>query len=538
MPAVAVTVTATFVDAPSGTYTLTVIDGTGGDSYAPGKAVTVTAVIPAGKVFDAWTGDTGYLASAAASVTIVTMPSANIAIAATFKDAPVGTYTLTVVNGIGGGSYDPGTATVIAAVVPAGKAFAQWVGDIGYLANPLLSGTTVTMPSANITVSATYKVAVPCVITLVSNPADAGILTVSPTQIYVGDTVSLTATPTATTYVFVRWEATELATLARPYTAASSALINGDATLTAFFAVKSPIQKAELKLDNSRPNRNAATVTKSMLPMTGGAPFTFDIKTDTLVTLIDGVDYVMDTETGVFKQQGTKKIYTFTSKPWMAVRTKVTLNLEKGFWSLSVSKGNKLSDTLDSSDGVGLFLVVVKKNDAPGVFRAYGESLAMGETTSWQYAAWVNGWTPSDSGMTVSRATGKFLSDKAKGNKDQFKSNGTFSPGTGFAFDPAHDTVSISIDGIWTQKFTTFDSSALTKKNLIKSTAISVSDKSKSEIVVDLGKRNWSFKMNGGNLAGVSGFDGITMKLDVGTYTGSAFIKPTQKSALKYPVKK
>ena len=163
MPAANITVTATFKDAPPATYTLTVVNGTGGGSYAAGTAVTVTAVAPDGKVFDKWTGHIGYLANPAASTTIATMPADNITVTATFKDA---TYTLTVVNGTGGGSYTAGTAVTVAATVPDGKIFDKWTGDIGYLANSAAATTIATMPAANITVTANFKDAPPATYTL------------------------------------------------------------------------------------------------------------------------------------------------------------------------------------------------------------------------------------------------------------------------------------------------------------------------------------------------------------------------------------
>jgi len=51
MPAADITVTALFKDAPPATYTLTVVNGTGGGSYAAGTVVPVIATIPVGKVF-------------------------------------------------------------------------------------------------------------------------------------------------------------------------------------------------------------------------------------------------------------------------------------------------------------------------------------------------------------------------------------------------------------------------------------------------------------------------------------------------------
>lgn len=71
------------------------------------------------------------------------------------------TYSLTVNDGLGGGSYASGTSVMINASVPAtGKVFDKWTGDATYLASTTSSTTTVTMPAKAITLTATYKTAI------------------------------------------------------------------------------------------------------------------------------------------------------------------------------------------------------------------------------------------------------------------------------------------------------------------------------------------------------------------------------------------
>jgi hypothetical protein len=78
---------------------------------------------------------------------------ANTQTTATAAAAP----TLTVTNGTGSGQHDVGTTvTVTANPPPSGQEFAGWSGDIQILANPLLSTTTATMPSIDVTITATY----------------------------------------------------------------------------------------------------------------------------------------------------------------------------------------------------------------------------------------------------------------------------------------------------------------------------------------------------------------------------------------------
>ncbi len=68
------------------------------------------------------------------------------------------TYTVTVINGSGSGTYAEGSTVVIAANDPAkGKAFDKWTTADVSLASTTLSATTFKMPGKNVTVTANYK---------------------------------------------------------------------------------------------------------------------------------------------------------------------------------------------------------------------------------------------------------------------------------------------------------------------------------------------------------------------------------------------
>lgn len=85
MPASAVTVAATYVAIPAGSYVLMVNGGTGGGAYAAGTAHTIVATAaPAGQAFLAWTGTTSALASSTSSTTTVTMPASAVTVTATY----------------------------------------------------------------------------------------------------------------------------------------------------------------------------------------------------------------------------------------------------------------------------------------------------------------------------------------------------------------------------------------------------------------------------------------------------------------------
>lgn len=78
-------------------------------------------------------------------------------------------YTLTVVNGTGGGSYTAGSSvTITANAAPAGEAFQSWTGAT--VANVQSPSTTLTMPSANVTVTANYYTPVPIPFPVTTHP--------------------------------------------------------------------------------------------------------------------------------------------------------------------------------------------------------------------------------------------------------------------------------------------------------------------------------------------------------------------------------
>ena len=67
-------------------------------------------------------------------------------------------YTLTVNSGTGDGTYDAATVVAIAADAPAsGMVFDAWTGDTAGIADPHAASTTITMPAANVAITATYE---------------------------------------------------------------------------------------------------------------------------------------------------------------------------------------------------------------------------------------------------------------------------------------------------------------------------------------------------------------------------------------------
>jgi hypothetical protein len=154
MPAGNLTVIASYTNLPApSVYPLTVVNGTGSGSYLPGTVVTITANLPpAAEAFAGWTGYA--VENANASTTTITMPAAAATVIANYQVSA--TYTLTVVNGSGSGVYVPGTVVGIAAESPPSQeVFANWSGYS--VANVVAPNTTLTMPAANVVITANFQ---------------------------------------------------------------------------------------------------------------------------------------------------------------------------------------------------------------------------------------------------------------------------------------------------------------------------------------------------------------------------------------------
>ena len=87
------------------TYTVTVINGTGGGEYEAGETCTVTATVTDGQQFVRWTVDDEEVSTENPYSFEVTQ---DITVTAVLTDvpAPVDKYTVTVVGGTGGGDSD------------------------------------------------------------------------------------------------------------------------------------------------------------------------------------------------------------------------------------------------------------------------------------------------------------------------------------------------------------------------------------------------------------------------------------------------
>jgi uncharacterized repeat protein (TIGR02543 family) len=144
------------------TYLLTVQNGTGGGSYLSGTPVNITANPPAqGKVFDKWTtSNGGSFANADSTSTTFTMPSGDVIVTATYKDAPVATYAVTV-NGSyaavsGAGSYAKDAIVSLYAGNLSNYSFNGWTSSDVTITGPGNKNASFIMPQKNVTVTANW----------------------------------------------------------------------------------------------------------------------------------------------------------------------------------------------------------------------------------------------------------------------------------------------------------------------------------------------------------------------------------------------
>jgi hypothetical protein len=136
-------------------FTLTVNNGTGSGQYAENDTANISATVPAGQIFDAWTGNTQYLADASAASTTVTMTAQNITVTATFKQAPPNTHSI---SGTVSGDIQQGVAVAVDATHSAttdasGNYTISGLNDGTYTVTPTLAGYTFAPATASATVS-------------------------------------------------------------------------------------------------------------------------------------------------------------------------------------------------------------------------------------------------------------------------------------------------------------------------------------------------------------------------------------------------
>lgn len=164
-----------------GANQLTVLRGTGGGSYLPGKVVEITAPPTYGAYSFAYWGDPlKIVANPQSLTTTVTMPNKQAMVYAVYLPSvtPLTSTAVTVVGGTGSGSYKAGTTASISATIPAGMAFDRWTSSQPVtFANPLAAQTTFRVPATAVTVTATFKAIVTVDVTITGGTINGGAAT-------------------------------------------------------------------------------------------------------------------------------------------------------------------------------------------------------------------------------------------------------------------------------------------------------------------------------------------------------------------------
>jgi len=159
MPAGDAEITATYTDATM--YSLTVNNGSGSGTYWADAEINIVADDPSyGQAFIQWTGDNSCISNVYSSNAWLIMPPEPVEVTATFGTG----YELTVNSGYsgydysdGGGSYPTGyVVPIVAWTAPWRLVFEEWTGDTSGIDNVDVGCTTLTMPSTNAEITATY----------------------------------------------------------------------------------------------------------------------------------------------------------------------------------------------------------------------------------------------------------------------------------------------------------------------------------------------------------------------------------------------
>lgn len=362
-------------------------------------------------------------------------------------------------------------------------------------------------------------------LSLVVSPENGGVATPQgTTTVNVGEKQEISAIA-LDGYTFSKW-VTESAgvKLIDQYSKKAQIIISGDAAVTAIFAKDEDPTSVNIKINNSKSNKDSINIKKAVLGYNG----TFD-QIDEFTFEIDDYSYG-PVKADRFTQKGTKQVYQFSSDKETLPKVKITLDFEKLNWSFNGKKMDGLVSLINNIDGVSIVLGI---KDGNAAYQDFGKTVTMTEKTSWSFKSSKN--TSSDSVGTdfaIDKASGKYKSDKSKSNKDSFKINkATLSPEADF--NSSLDPVSIQIDDVW--QVTIFgDWKRSGDKRTYSWNGTSQYDESKVKFKLDLEKGSWNFSMSKGNLDGVSAADGLNIDLIVGSYIGGINIQPTVKSTLKY----
>ena len=209
----------------------------GAGEYLEDQFIEIAALPETGFVFVNWTGDTQYLNDPEAQYPHIYMPQSDVNLTANFAALHTLALNASPAEGgsvSGGGTFTEGEEVAVSATPNQGYAFVNWTGDTQYLNDPESENTTVTMPDADVSLTANFEL-LDFQLSLTANPAEAG--TVSGEGSYhFGDEVDITAAANEG-YAFVNWTG-DTQYLDNPYSEnATVTMPETDVNLTANFAL-------------------------------------------------------------------------------------------------------------------------------------------------------------------------------------------------------------------------------------------------------------------------------------------------------------
>ena len=215
--------------------------GTGAATIAEGETVTITASDPStGYAFTGWTvtSPSGLsLVSTTASTTSFTMPKADVAITANFEKQNYNVTCGTVQDGTISANKTTaqyGDAVTLTATPATGYVFKSWSVNGGTLDSASANPATLTMPAADVVVTATFEKETYAV--TVSNDTTKGTASANVSTAAYGDTVTLTASA-KTGYIFSGWTSSDVTITGSGSTSASFLMPAKAVTVTANYVV-------------------------------------------------------------------------------------------------------------------------------------------------------------------------------------------------------------------------------------------------------------------------------------------------------------
>lgn len=338
-----------------------------------------------------------------------------------------------------------------------------------------------------------------------------------------GEPVALTASP-ETGYEFAGWILSDGAEFRSPALASCEIALADDASATAVFAPETTEAKVRIKFDTAKVGKDMIKMRKMYFTDS----FSFDYMSDEVTVYTDFWSLELARDQGEFSQAGNKRVYKYKSNRGLEPKISWKLNLEKGYWDLTVNKISGLDDYIDNSDGVA---ILCRIEDFEGTERIIGAAPELDETTKWSFNEKKNSLVENyGDDFAIGRCSGKYYSDKSKKLRDAFSATkGRMAAGR--EFSPEYETVAVTIDNWWrTTLSSSFKQSGT--RNAYSWKGDTPEGDGKINLSFDLDKGTWSFKLSKGNLDGVGGRNGIDFDLIIGGYEGGGRMTSTQKTSL------